>query len=255
MTTSSDPEDNKQSSLSDCIREPLRECVNEFENKLDGKISDVENNLNNLDKDLQDYKKWVEEKLAELGKNKIPPGLIQACCYPSAPEGWLECNGDAVSREKYPELFKAIGTKFGKGDGLTTFNVPDLRGQFLRGYPGGDDDPKREFGSKQGDAIREIQGTFGRLVYGSTSVTIYECNNWGGDAGKNLEWTSGAFQADTRQGYAQSVKNLSAGALPEQFMGNNAKYPKSFEFKASNVVPTASENRPKNTALLFCIKT
>lgn len=41
---------------------------------------------------------------------------------------WLECNGQAVLRQEYPELFAIIGTCFGKGDDLSTFNIPDLRG-------------------------------------------------------------------------------------------------------------------------------
>lgn len=47
----------------------------------------------------------------------------------TAPEGWLLCNGAAVSRSTYASLFTAIGTTFGSGDGSTTFNVPDFRGR------------------------------------------------------------------------------------------------------------------------------
>lgn len=51
----------------------------------------------------------------------------------SAPDGWFICNGQLVSRTTYASLFAAIGTTFGVGDGSTTFAVPDLRGQFVRG--------------------------------------------------------------------------------------------------------------------------
>jgi microcystin-dependent protein len=51
----------------------------------------------------------------------------------SNPQGFLECNGAAVSREMYPELFSIIGTTYGNGDGSTTFNLPDLRGRFIEG--------------------------------------------------------------------------------------------------------------------------
>lgn len=51
-------------------------------------------------------------------------------------DNWLLCNGQAVSREDYADLFNLIGTKFGTGDGINTFNIPDYRGKFLRGLGG-----------------------------------------------------------------------------------------------------------------------
>lgn len=62
-----------------------------------------------------------------------PVGSISAFGGSAAPSGWLLCQGQAVSRTTYAELFSVIGTSFGAGDGSTTFNVPDLRGEFLRG--------------------------------------------------------------------------------------------------------------------------
>lgn len=56
-----------------------------------------------------------------------PVGSIQAYGGNSAPWGWLLCQGQAISRATYAELFNVIGTSFGAGDGSTTFNVPDLR--------------------------------------------------------------------------------------------------------------------------------
>jgi len=64
----------------------------------------------------------------------MPPGSLMAYASSTAPSGWLSCNGAAVSRTTYADLFAAISTTWGTGDGSTTFNVPDLRGQFLRGY-------------------------------------------------------------------------------------------------------------------------
>jgi microcystin-dependent protein len=68
---------------------------------------------------------------------KESPGDIIACASPVAPENYLECDGSAISRTAYAELFDAIGTFFGAGDGATTFNLPDLRGSFLRGTSDG----------------------------------------------------------------------------------------------------------------------
>lgn len=64
---------------------------------------------------------------------EAPIGSIMPYGGATAPDGFLLCQGQAVSRTTYAELFAVIGTSFGSGDGSTTFNVPDLRGEFLRG--------------------------------------------------------------------------------------------------------------------------
>lgn len=61
-----------------------------------------------------------------------PVGTIVMHAATVAPSGWLICNGSAVSRTTYSALFASIGTKYGAGDGTTTFNVPDLRARFPR---------------------------------------------------------------------------------------------------------------------------
>ena len=71
------------------------------------------------------------------------------------PSGWLKANGAAVSRTTYAALFAAIGTTFGAGDGRSTFNLPDLRGEFIRGVDDGRNvDSGRGLGTAQGDAIK-----------------------------------------------------------------------------------------------------
>lgn len=60
---------------------------------------------------------------------KQPPGTIEIYSKNSIPEGYLLCNGQAVSRTTYASLFAAIGTTYGAGDGNTTFNVPNLNGR------------------------------------------------------------------------------------------------------------------------------
>ena len=62
-----------------------------------------------------------------------PPGMIATYAGTSAPTGWLACQGQAISRTTYADLYTAISTTWGSGDGSTTFNVPDLRGMFVRG--------------------------------------------------------------------------------------------------------------------------
>jgi microcystin-dependent protein len=66
-----------------------------------------------------------------------PPGMIADFAMPTPPPGWLVCNGAAISRSTYANLFAAIGGYWGAGNGSTTFNVPDLRGAFRRGWDNG----------------------------------------------------------------------------------------------------------------------
>ena len=83
-----------------------------------------------------------------------PAGMISSFCASTAPTGWLQCNGAAVSRTTYSDLFAAVGTVYGSGDGSTTFNVPEMRGEFLRGW-----DNAR--GIDSGRAIGTFQNAFG----------------------------------------------------------------------------------------------
>jgi microcystin-dependent protein len=66
----------------------------------------------------------------------LPTGTVSPFAGTSAPTGWLFCDGSAVSRTTYADLFTAIGTSCGTGDGSTTFNLPDYRGRFMRGVDG-----------------------------------------------------------------------------------------------------------------------
>lgn len=82
-------------------------------------------------------------------------GAVVASATSSLPTGYLECNGSAVSRTTYVDLFTAIGTTYGVGDGATTFNLPDLRGEFIRGWDNGRGiDAARGFGTFQADAFK-----------------------------------------------------------------------------------------------------
>jgi len=63
-----------------------------------------------------------------------PIGVIDLFTGSSIPDGWLTCDGSAISRSAYSGLFSLIGTKFGSGNGSTTFNIPDLKGRVAVGY-------------------------------------------------------------------------------------------------------------------------
>ena len=66
--------------------------------------------------------------------NFIPKGIINTYAGSNAPEGWLICDGSAISRNTYADLFEVIGITYGNGDGETTFNLPDLKGRIPVGY-------------------------------------------------------------------------------------------------------------------------
>ncbi len=92
---------------------------------------------------------------ATLSNIVVPAGTILYLSRNTAPSGYLKANGAAISRTTYSALFGAIGTVFGAGDGATTFNLPDLRGEFPRGWD--DDrgiDSGRVFGSAQGGTVQ-----------------------------------------------------------------------------------------------------
>ena len=88
----------------------------------------------------------------------VPSGTVLYFAGQTAPAGWLKANGAAVSRTAYAALFAAIGTTYGAGDGRSTFNLPDLRGEFLRGWDDGRGvDAGRVFGSAQAHALQSHQ--------------------------------------------------------------------------------------------------
>mgnify|MGYP003111600358 CR=1 FL=1 len=68
--------------------------------------------------------------------NRSEVGAIKPWTKATAPAGYLLCNGAAVSRTTYADLFAVTGTTYGVGDGSTTFNVPQLQGKMPQGYDG-----------------------------------------------------------------------------------------------------------------------
>ncbi|WP_247392577.1 phage tail protein [Ralstonia pseudosolanacearum] len=143
-------------------------------------------------------------------------GLIAYFARTTAPNGWLKANGAAVSRTTYAALYAEIGTTFGVGDGAATFNLPDLRGEFLRGWDDGRGvDASRVFGSAQLDALQNHAHTFVRpLMIGDT------------DRGG----ASSLYSVDDSETALTGAVATGAGYR------------------------TATETRPRNIALLPCIK-
>lgn len=163
----------------------------------------------------------------ELATVAVPAGDIHLFARNTPPTGYLKANGALVSRATYSALFASIGVTFGVGDGVTTFGLPDLRGEFIRAWDDGRGvDSGRAFGSAQGDAIRNIvghAGSFFRLATpaGTGALTIPVYSNTPPVAGT---------------------------------IGTNAGDTADIDFNAALVVPTAAENRPRSVAMLACIK-
>ena len=84
----------------------------------------------------------------------IPVGSVFYLAVTTIPTGFLRADGALVSRTNYSNLFAAIGTAFGTGDGFSTFALPDLRGEFIRGHDNGRGiDNNRALGSFQASVV------------------------------------------------------------------------------------------------------
>jgi phage-related tail fiber protein len=153
-----------------------------------------------------------------------PAGHIAYTARNTAPAGWLKANGAAVSRTAYAALFAAIGTTYGAGDGFNTFNLPDLRGEFMRGWDDGRGvDASRTIGSSQTDAQQRVQGSMGWVAFVSQSA-----------ASGALSLTATGVSSNTTTGPNSTLWNIN--------------------FDNASVARTAAENRPRNVAMLACIK-
>lgn len=153
----------------------------------------------------------------------------------TAPAGFLKANGALVSRTTYAALFAIIGTSYGPGDGSTTFALPDLRGEFLRGWDDG----------------RGVDG--GRSLHSSQSS-------------QNLNHTHTATAANAgAHSHTTSVKGdrapEGAGNLvygDENYYNDNVSLPSSVAGDHTHSITVSfaggTESRPRNIALLACIK-
>ena len=152
------------------------------------------------------------------GNDFCPSGMIMIFSGDTAPAGWLKANGAAVSRTVYAKLFAAIGTRFGAGDGYSTFNLPDLRGEFPRFWDDGRGvDAGRAFGSAQADEIKSHQHI--------------------------MPW-----------GESDKSANIAPWGATEEsgYYGSSSTDPDNYRYYTSFAGGT--ETRPRNIALLACIK-
>ena len=160
------------------------------------------------------------------------PGDVKYFAAAAAPHGWIKANGALVSRIAYAGLFAAIGTVYGAGDGVTTFALPDLRGEFLRGFDDGRGvDSGRAFGALQLDQMQRITG-------------FSEPVEMGSGAGRS---DSGVF--DTQDSTGTQTYAASGSARGRRLNFDSANSPNA---RVSST--TSGETRPRSIALLACIK-
>lgn len=127
-------------------------------------------------------------------QNAVPAGSVLAYAGPIPPAGWLLADGSNVSRTTYAKLFAAIGTTYGAGDGSTTFKLPDLRGEFVRGLDQGRGvDAGRVLGSWQTDMLKSHSHSIPNQGSGLVSASLTN-----GDGDSNTYPTGATGGTETR---------------------------------------------------------
>jgi microcystin-dependent protein len=166
-----------------------------------------------------------------------PIGSILPYGGANAPSGWLLCQGQAVSRTTYSDLFSAIGTTFGSGDGSTTFNLPDLRDKAVMGAG-----TNGVLGASQLAQLPNITGkidnktgTFGIMGF-SSSVNSYK----------------GAFTGSEAKGAVYTGQNNTSACKVVTFDASDSDA--STDINGNNVYTNNGETRPANVRLNYIIK-
>ena len=168
-----------------------------------------------------------------IQKLSVPAGTVIYTLQNAAPEGYIKANGATISRTAYADLFASIGVYYGVGDGSTTFAIPDLRGEFLRAWDDGRGiDSGRAYGTAQGEALTAMKGE----IYDSHGRAAMNTTTLG--SGDNVFESTG-----TNSSYRSALQTTSTAY-------NGVR------FDSTNVIaePTSGGLRPRNIALLACIK-
>ena len=171
------------------------------------------------------------------------------------PTGYKHCNGDAISRSTFSALFAVIGTTYGAGDGSSTFNLPDLRGQFIRGVntTNSGDDPNRAIGSSQTDDNKSHNHSASTSI--SDSGHYHHSFKLGnsGEQRTNSNLTSSTFPASgTGAGHLNEAYNI-VRKTSQPNVGRTST--KNSGISASTSIGNrGSESRPVNIAMMYIIK-
>ena len=173
----------------------------------------------------------------------VPTGLVHIMATTTAPSGYLKCNGAAVSRTTYADLFAIIGTTWGEGDGSSTFNVPDLRGEFVRGWAdNGSVDSGRSFASSQSDQNKQhnhgvTDGGHNHSINDPGHIHQVEYSN--SDSGDGVIEESGTGLSGTEPTLSATTGITINNATTGISINNDG----------------GSEARPRNIAMMYVIKT
>jgi microcystin-dependent protein len=170
--------------------------------------------------------------------NSAPTGSIFAFAATTVPSGYLECNGASVSRTTYGSLFSVIGTTYGSADGAS-FNVPDLRGHFVRGWDNSRGvDPARALGSTQAFAVGP---------HGHTATST-------GTAASAGDHTHTIPPASTGSGATAAFDSglATGGSLTT---GSGGAHTHTLSITTTVDSNGGTESRPVNTAMMYIIKT
>lgn len=166
------------------------------------------NNLNKIEEGIYQNSISIE--------TIIPTGIVSAYGGNNAPEGWLICDGSAVSRTTYSRLFSAIGINYGEGDGTTTFNLPDLKGKVIVGIDSQDED--FDTAGKSGGS-KYLQAHKHQVMY-SVEGTGSKGNNYSGIAfvrAGNTTTSSGSM-------FSSDIRTTSSGDMTSGDSGNLQPY-------------------------------
>lgn len=163
------------------------------------------------------------ERLEASILDAIPTGFVLPFGGNSIPyDGWILCNGAAVSRVTYAKLFSIIGTNFGAGDGSTTFNLPNTSGRFIEGING-------VSGIYRGAGLPNITGQF-KVDFGYA------------ESGYALTYSNGAFAADITGLKGSGASNNCCGIY-----GFNAA-------RSSGIYGASSTVQPPSVTMRYYIK-
>lgn len=180
---------------------------------------------------------YIPDENGNFVPTRVPTwiGFVGWYAGPEPPEGYLYCDGSAIGRETYKELYDAIGTLYGAGDGVSTFELPDARGIFFRGDGG---ENNAAMGTRQGDAIRNFKSSFTIRGWASNASAFGNIGSVvsADEIGAWIYETSGTDSVPCAGNEYLSAPN------------------KRLYFDPSRQVPTAAENRPINLAMKPCIR-
>lgn len=166
-------DDNFAAGLNDCMLRDGRSAMTGDLKMNNFQIKNLANGTVNSDavnkKQLDDSKINTETLLKQIINKMWKIGDIKPSVKNANHDNWFLCNGQAISRVDYSDLFALIGTNFGAGDGTTTFNLPDYRGKFLRGLGG---DSANDIYTTQAEGLPNITGSIGKGHSSSVSTRL-----------------------------------------------------------------------------------